>query len=140
LRFIFDTSYGRRWSADLSSDSYNSPVDVKRWSEEPVEQLSATIGRQLIHTETMTLARVLLARGAVVPLHEHENEQIATVLEGRLRFVVDADERIVAAGESVALAANVPHEVEALEDSVVLDVFSPVREDWRRGEDAYLRR
>ena len=115
-------------------------MDVLRWSEEPVEQLSATIGRQLIHTETMTLARVLLARGAVVPLHEHENEQIATVLEGRLRFIVDGDERIVAAGESVALAANVPHEVEALEDSVVLDVFSPVRQDWRRGEDAYLRR
>ena len=115
-------------------------MDVLRWSEEPVEQLSAAIGRQLIHTETMTLARVLLARGAVVPLHEHENEQIATVLEGRLRFVVDGDEQIVAAGESIPLAANVPHEVEALEDSVVLDVFSPVREDWRRGEDAYLRR
>jgi quercetin dioxygenase-like cupin family protein len=40
----------------------------------------------------------------------------------------------------VPLPANVPHEVEALEDSVLLDVFSPVREDWLRGEDAYLRR
>ena len=115
-------------------------MHVLRWSDEPVEQLSPKIGRQMIHTETMTLARVLLAHGALVPRHEHENEQIATVLEGRLRFVVGDEERIVSAGESVPLAANVPHEVEALEDSVVLDVFSPAREDWRRGEDAYLRR
>ncbi len=61
------------------------------------------------------------------------------MLEGRLRFVVGDEERVVSAGESVPLPANLPHEVEALEDSVVLDVFSPVREDWRRGEDAYLR-
>lgn len=115
-------------------------MQVLRWSDEPVEQLSPTIGRQMIHTESMTLARVLLAQGAVVPVHEHENEQIATVLEGRLRFLVGDEERIVVAGETVPLAANVPHEVEALEDSVVLDVFSPARDDWRRGEDAYLRR
>jgi len=114
-------------------------VRVQRWLEEPVEQLSSTIGRQVIHTEAMTLARLRLARGAVVPRHRHENEQIATVLEGRLRFVAGGEERIVSAGESVALAANEPHEVEALEDSLVLDVFSPPRKDWLRGEDAYLR-
>jgi quercetin dioxygenase-like cupin family protein len=114
-------------------------MDVQRWSEEPVEQLSPTIDRQVINTETMTLARVVLRQGALVPVHEHENEQIATVLEGRLRFVVAGEEHVVAAGETVALPSRVPHGVEALEDSVVLDVFSPVREDWLRGEDAYLR-
>lgn len=112
---------------------------VQRWLEEPVEELSPTIGRQVIHTETMTIARIALARGAVVPLHRHANEQITTVLEGRLRFLVGGEERIVAAGESVTLAANEPHQVEALEDSLALDVFSPVRDDWLRGEDAYLR-
>ena len=73
-------------------------------------------------------------------MHDHENEQIATVLEGRVRFVVGGEDRVVEAGMTVPLAANVPHEVEALEDSIVLDVFSPVREDWLRGDDAYLRR
>lgn len=115
-------------------------MDVQRWSEEPVEQLSSTIGRQMIHTESMTLARVQLKRGALVPMHEHVNEQIATVLEGRVRFVVAGEEQVVVAGESVPLPASVPHAVEALEDSVVLDVFSPARDDWRRGDDAYLRR
>ncbi len=114
-------------------------VEVRRWSEEPVEQLSDSIGRQMLHTERMTLARITLRKGAVVPRHEHPNEQIATVLEGRLRFAVGNEERTVLAGESVALPANVPHEVEALEDAVVLDVFSPLREDWVRGDDAYLR-
>ena len=115
-------------------------VRVRRWLEEPIEELSPTIGRQLINTETMTLARVTLRQGAVVPQHAHPNEQIATVLEGRLRFHVgDEDEFVLAAGESVYLPANVPHGVEVLEDTVVLDVFSPVREDWQRGEDAYLR-
>lgn len=114
-------------------------MDVVRWSEEPVERLGPTIGRQMIHTETMTLARVELKQGALVPEHRHEHEQIATVLAGRVRFVVADDERVVEAGETVPLASGVPHEVEALEDSVVLDVFSPVRDDWLRGEDAYLR-
>jgi quercetin dioxygenase-like cupin family protein len=115
-------------------------MDVQDWSNAPIEWMSDTIGRQLIHTETMTLARVTLRQGAVVPLHEHENEQIATVLEGRLRFVVGGEERVIEAGSSVPLAANVSHEIEALVDPVVLDVFSPVREDWIRGDDSYLRR
>ena len=115
-------------------------MDVLTWSEAPIEWMSETLGRQLIHTETMTLARVTLRKGAHVPMHGHENEQIANVLEGRVRFVVGVEEREVGAGETVPLPAHVPHEVEALEDSLVLDVFSPVREDWRRGDDAYLRR
>jgi quercetin dioxygenase-like cupin family protein len=115
-------------------------MELVNWTDAPIEWMSETIGRQLIHTETMTLARVTLRQGAVVPMHEHENEQIATVLEGRVRFVVGDEERIVEAGTTVPLEANIPHEVEALEDSVVFDVFSPVREDWLRGDDAYLRR
>jgi quercetin dioxygenase-like cupin family protein len=114
-------------------------VDVQPWSEWPVEQLNPLVGRQMLHTETMTIARVILAQGALVPRHEHPNEQIANVLVGRLRFVLGDEERIVAAGTTVLITAGMPHEVEALEDSIVLDVFSPVREDWVRGDDAYLR-
>ncbi len=114
-------------------------MEPKRWQDEPVEQLSPSIGRRMLHTETMTLALITLAKGAVVPRHDHPNEQIATVLEGRVRFDVGGSQFEAAVGESVPLAANVPHQVEALEDSVVLDVFSPVREDWLRGEDGYLR-
>jgi quercetin dioxygenase-like cupin family protein len=104
-----------------------------------VEQLTPAIGRQVVHTERQTVARILLGRGAVVPEHAHEHEQIANVLEGRLRFRVGDDEAIVVAGESVVVPPGVPHSVEALEVTVVLDVFVPARDDWIRGDDAYLR-
>ncbi len=112
---------------------------VKRWLDEPVEELNPLVGRQLVNTETMTIARIRLFAGAVVPSHEHVHEQVATVLDGSLRFVVGDEERLVGVGESVVIPSGVPHSVEALTDSVVLDVFSPVRDDWLRGDDAYLR-
>ena len=71
-------------------------MQAKRWRDEPVEQLSPTIGRRLHHTETMTIAWLTLAKGALVPRHEHPNEQVATVLEGRLRFVVGDEPEFVA--------------------------------------------
>ena len=109
------------------------------WDETEVEQLSAGIGRQMLNGESMTLARVLLAAGAVVREHYHDNEQIANVLSGRVRFVIGDEEREVIAGESVLIPGGVPHRVEALDESVLLDVFAPRREDWLRGDDAYLR-
>ena len=114
-------------------------MDVLRWDDEPLEQLSAGIGRRMLNAEAMTLAKITLGAGAVVPEHSHPNEQIATVLSGRLRFVVGGDEREVGAGESVVIPGGVPHRVDALDESVVLDVFAPRREDWIRGDDAYLR-
>ena len=75
-----------------------------------------------------------------MPRHQHPNEQITNVLAGRLRFVLEDEEQIVGAGATVLIPPDVPHEVEALEDSIALDVFSPVRDDWVRGDDAYLRR
>jgi quercetin dioxygenase-like cupin family protein len=116
-------------------------MDVHRWDEQEIEQVTPTIGRRALHAETMTLARFSLARGTIVHEHQHANEQIATVLSGRLKFVLgDGEERVVSAGETIVLPPNVPHAAEALEDSDVLDAFSPPREDWLRGDDAYLRR
>ena len=109
------------------------------WDAEPVEPLGERIGRQMLNGDAMTLARITLAQGAVVPRHSHPNEQIATVLSGRLRFGLGDEEHVVDAGASLLITSGVPHEVEALEDSVVLDAFAPRREDWIRGDDAYLR-
>lgn len=104
-----------------------------------MEELGPGIGRRMLNGEAMTLAEITLAAGAGVPMHEHPNEQIATVVSGRLRFVVGDEEREVGPGETVLIAGGVPHRVDALADSVVLDAFSPPREDWLRGDDAYLR-
>lgn len=112
---------------------------VVRWEGEPVEELTSGIGRQTLHGEHLTVARIFLSAGAIVPSHSHANEQVATVLSGSLRFTVGGDEVVVSGGESIVLPPHVPHGVVALEDSIVLDVFAPRREDWIAGDDAYLR-
>lgn len=111
----------------------------KRWDDIEHEQLSAGIARRVLHGDGLTVARIYLKKGAVVPLHSHINEQLSCVVEGRLRFDFEASQQVVSAGEMMQISANEPHQVEALEDSVALDFFQPVREDWVRGDDSYLR-
>jgi quercetin dioxygenase-like cupin family protein len=116
-------------------------VSVYRWEDSGFEHLSQSISRQAAHGETMTVARFRLRKGTHVEAHQHANEQIATVLSGRMKFLLgDGSEHVVEAGETIILPANVLHAADVLEDSEVLDAFAPVREDWIRGDDAYLRR
>ena len=118
---------------------YRVAVTLHNWSQVPEEQLNPSVSRQVIHTGSMTVARIRLRKGAVVPLHQHVNEQLSMIERGKLRFVVAGEERILSAGEALTIPPNAPHLVEALEDSLATDLFSPPREDWIRGDDAYLR-
>jgi len=118
---------------------YRVAVKLYNWTDVPEEQLNPAVTRRMIHGENMTVARIRLNKGAVVPLHQHANEQISMVEYGKLRFLIAGEERIVKGGESLVIPPNAPHLVEALEDSLATDLFSPVREDWIRGDDAYLR-
>jgi quercetin dioxygenase-like cupin family protein len=115
-------------------------MPLHRWREIPKENLTPQFARQMLHTETMTVARMELRKGAAVPEHRHHNEQITTVESGRMRFILKGEEIIVGPGESLHIPANAPHSAEALEDCVAVDVFSPPREDWIRGDDSYLRK
>ena len=115
-------------------------MELYDWNSMPPEQLNPSIVRRAVHTENLTIARLLISKDAVVPEHSHVNEQVATVERGSLRFRIGEREVVLGAGQSVAIPSNVPHSVVALEDTVVVDIFSPRREDWIRGDDAYLRR
>lgn len=113
-----------------------------RWEELPLEEMSPTIARKLITGERMMLAHVYLKKGALVPKHQHENEQLTYILEGALHFRIGDDlseEVTVRAGEVLHIPSNVPHEARALEDTLDVDVFSPPRADWLNKTDAYLR-
>jgi quercetin dioxygenase-like cupin family protein len=101
--------------------------------------MNELVTRQVLHGDLMTVARLELKAGAIVPLHSHPNEQLSMVAAGSLRFSTGGEEVIVHSGEMLRIPGDVPHSVVALEDSVAIDVFSPVREDWVRGDDAYLR-
>lgn len=72
---------------------------------------------------------VTLEAGSDLPEHQHPHEQISYVMHGLLRFWLDGQQRDVQAGETVLIPGGVRHAVRALKQSVVLDTFSPPRED-----------
>jgi quercetin dioxygenase-like cupin family protein len=110
------------------------------WGKIKTEKMSEIITRQMVSGEEATLARVVLTKGAVVPRHEHRSEQYTMILSGALRFRFDdGSETVVHGGELLLIPAHLPHEAEALEDTVDIDFFAPRREEWIRGDDAYLR-
>jgi quercetin dioxygenase-like cupin family protein len=81
----------------------------------------------------MTFAVVELAPHAVVAQHQHPNEQVGIVLKGSLRFNVAGESRELHVGDTYVIPTNVPHEATAGSNGcVVVDVFAPLRGDWRR--------
>jgi quercetin dioxygenase-like cupin family protein len=92
-----------------------------RWEEMPRERVTDLLERRLITGDRMMLAHVYLKKGCIVPRHSHENEQLTYILEGALRFWIGedgAEEVVVRAGEVLHLPSGVPHQAEALEDTL----------------------
>jgi quercetin dioxygenase-like cupin family protein len=110
-----------------------------RWANIEPEQMNRLVTRQFVVGTNTMLARIVLRKGAHVPLHQHMNEQISQVIAGTLEFRLEGRQILLGAGEILCIPPHVPHEVFALEDSVALDVFNPPRQDWIDGDDAYLR-
>jgi quercetin dioxygenase-like cupin family protein len=117
-------------------------VTWHRWEEMPRERVSETLERRLITGDHIMLTHVYLKKGSLVPRHAHENEQLTYVLEGALRFWIGAEGAEVfdvRAGEVLCIPSHVPHQAEALEDTLDVDIFSPPRQDWLDKTDDYLR-
>ncbi len=110
-----------------------------KWKDVELEHLNPQIDRQMVVGDQIMVARVLLVKGAHVPLHHHHNEQVTYILDGALKFAIDGKEIVVRMGEVLCIPSNMPHEAWALEDTVDLDVFTPPRADWLAKDDAYLR-
>lgn len=110
------------------------------WDSVPLESMSELISRKIITGEKAMVAQVFLKKDAVVPEHHHESEQITYIIEGALKFELEGKEVIVRAGEVLHIPSHVPHRAVALEDTLDLDIFSPIRTDWLNQDDAYLRR
>ncbi len=109
------------------------------WDDVPLEVLSEKISRKIISAERTMIAQIFIKKGGVVPMHQHDNEQISYMLEGALEFEVGGKTVVVRKGEVLCIPSNVPHKAVALEDTIDVDVFCPPRQDWLTGQDAYLR-
>jgi quercetin dioxygenase-like cupin family protein len=108
-------------------------VRVHRWDEIALEKITEMMSQKVVAGEREMLAQIYLKRGALVPMHAHDSEQMTYILQGALRVVVDGEEITVREGEVLHIPSRVPHQAEALEDTFELDVFSPVRPDWIGG-------
>ena len=104
-----------------------------RWDEIALEKITEMISQKIVAGDREMLAQIYLKRGALVPMHAHDSEQMTYVLQGSLRFLVAGEEIIVREGEVLHIPAGVPHQAEALDDTFELDVFSPIRADWLAG-------
>lgn len=103
------------------------------WQELPIDHPAPNIGRRRVIGEQCMISHVTLQKGFIVPVHRHANEQFAVVLSGKMRFTLPqatgADSVWeLGAGEALHLPPDVPHGAEAIETSVVLDIFSPPSE------------
>lgn len=101
------------------------------WTGVPVETIADGIQRQMVWGERLMVCRLTFAPRVVTAVHSHPHEQITMVERGRVRFMIDGVDRIVSAGDVLHLPSNVPHGATMLDEEVVLvDIFSPIREEF----------
>lgn len=86
---------------------------------------------KLIHTETMSLVFWDVEKDAMVPEHHHVHEQIMHVIDGEFEFTLDGKTKIYHAGDIVPISSNIPHSGRAITACKLMDVFSPVREEYK---------
>src|SRR5262245_36929516 len=112
---------------------------LHRWDDVAAQDVAPGIRRRFLTTDRMTIARFALTKGGVVPTHSHDHEQVSYVVRGALRFRVAGEEILVRAGEALQIPSWAEHSVEVVEDTEVIDLFAPVRQDWVDGTDTYFR-
>jgi quercetin dioxygenase-like cupin family protein len=105
-------------------------MKVSNWNDIPSERVTPLQTRQVIHTPESTIVRLVSLKGAVVPMHQHVHEQVTMLESGCFRFEMRGEMKVLRPGDVLQIESEVPHQAEALEDSVTIEVFVPARKDW----------
>lgn len=95
------------------------------------KELVPGISGQLIHTDTMTIGYFNIKKGAILPEHSHIHEQVTSLIEGELEMTISGETKIMKAGHVATIPSHAPHSAVAMTDCKVVDVFNPVREDYK---------
>ena len=96
----------------------------------PVEQFPGVVRRTLVSGDNLTLVEIRIVPGAEVPEHTHPHEQAGHVASGRVRFRIGGQESELGPGDSYLIPGDLPHHVVALDAATLIEVFSPVREEF----------
>jgi quercetin dioxygenase-like cupin family protein len=102
----------------------------KNADAKPVEMLPGVVRRSIVHGDKTSLHELHMTRGAEVPLHTHPHEQTGYIASGHVVFELGGEKRELQAGDAYSVPGEVPHGVVALEDTVCIDIFSPVRTEY----------
>ena len=115
------------------------PTGFIDWDSIAPQQLSPGVRIRTPHGRNIMLSLVEIDAGCVVAAHSHPHEQAGMVLQGRMKLTIGGESRILETGAAYIVPPDVPHRAEAVDGPVrALDVFSPVREDYARGRNAYI--
>jgi quercetin dioxygenase-like cupin family protein len=109
------------------------------WSACPVERIAQGVERQMLSGERLMICRLSFAPGVITAVHSHPHEQMTIVERGRVRFHVAGAEQVAGEGDVLLFPPGVEHGATILDEPAVLvDIFSPPREDFLapRGADA----
>ena len=104
---------------------------VRAAEVDAVEMLPGVWRRTLNYGERLMVVQVTLEEGVVVPVHRHPHEQITYVIEGQLSMEVEGQTHVLGPGNSLLLPGDVEHGATAMERTLVVDTFSPPREDYK---------
>jgi len=126
-------------SSESTDGNEEASVCHYKFSELNEEWMNENLSRRLIVGKNEMLGYVFLKKGCFVPSHKHVSEQITVILKGAMEFTTQGKKIVVKEGETLLIPPNVEHAAVALEDTIDLDCFSPLREDWLTGTDQYLR-
>lgn len=102
----------------------------KKDSGEPRQLVEGVELTTLVHGDKTLMGQFRIAKGAAIPSHSHPHEQTGFMVSGKLRFNIAGEIAVAEPGDSWCIPGDVEHSAEALEDSVVIEIFSPVREDY----------
>ena len=114
-------------------DKINSRIENlfrKKGAADKRQLMEGSYMSTLVHGEKTLMAQFSIARGSVIPLHSHPHEQTGFMVSGKLRFKVENETKDVESGDSWCIPGDIEQSADALEDSVIIEVFSPVREDY----------
>lgn len=128
-------------SANNISKHYSAQPNLYDFDNAVKEQLSDKITRQYVMGAQSMLVKWTLKKGALISLHFHPNEQTTWITRGSVKVTSQGKDYIVKAGGVLIIPAYVPHEFTALEDTIDIDSFTPVRADWlTEAAPAYIKK
>lgn len=106
-------------------------MNVIRIDESKMRDFQPGCKVQFVHSDNMTFAHWSVKSGASIPGHSHPHEQVVNVIEGEFDLVLGDEKRRLGSGDVVIIPPNVPHSGTPVTDCRIIDVFYPIREDYR---------